>query len=113
MRPVTINKAMNGFVVNVGCQTLVFETQEKLVQELTRYLSKPYDVEKEYLDKHGMANGQAPYAEQRQAIEGLLRADGVSCRQPSTAGLPYPTAPTQGPPTQGPIGLDRPPGGSI
>ena len=53
MYEVKIKKAMNGYIVEVGCQTLVFETEGKLINELTRYLNNPGKVEKEYQELYG------------------------------------------------------------
>ena len=53
MYKVTISKAMNGYIAEVGCQTLVFETEGKLINELTRYLNNPDVVEKEYQEIYG------------------------------------------------------------
>lgn len=50
-RPITINRVVNGFYLQVGCQSVVFETQEKMLAELDRYFKSPRDVEKEYLTK--------------------------------------------------------------
>ena len=41
MRDIHIKKAMNGFIVTVGCQTLVFEGRERLIRELDLYLEHP------------------------------------------------------------------------
>lgn len=48
---ITIMTVLNGFTVNVGCKTVVFETREKLLSELERYLKNPQQVQKEYLAK--------------------------------------------------------------
>ena len=53
MYKVTIAKAMNGYIAEVGCQTLVFETEGKLINELTRYMNNPDGVEKEYQELYG------------------------------------------------------------
>lgn len=53
MYKVTISKAMNGYIAEVGCQTLVFETEGKLINELTRYLNNPDMVEREYQELYG------------------------------------------------------------
>lgn len=42
----------NGYVVRVGCKELVFETAEKMLSELARYLANSAAVEKEYLEKY-------------------------------------------------------------
>lgn len=56
MRNINIRKVMNGYVVEVGCQTLVFETKEKLVTELATYLANPDEVERNYISTYGMLN---------------------------------------------------------
>lgn len=60
MRQISIEKKMNGYVVNVGCQSLVFESKEKLLVELARYLNDPQGVEKEYVEKFGLADTIGP-----------------------------------------------------
>ena len=48
MYNIQIEPVLNGFVVRVGCQTVVFETTDKLLDELRRYMADPQRVEKEY-----------------------------------------------------------------
>lgn len=50
-RPITIHTVLNGFTVQLGCQTIVFESAARLLAELGRYLDNPAVVEKEYLSK--------------------------------------------------------------
>ena len=50
-RRIVINKAVNGFICEVGCKVVVFETKDKLLKELSRYLDNPRKVESEYLKK--------------------------------------------------------------
>jgi hypothetical protein len=52
MRDVLIVGTMNGYMVKVGCQTLVFESATTLLAELGRYLSDPAKVEQEYLERY-------------------------------------------------------------
>lgn len=52
MRTITIKPALNGYLVTVGCQTLVFNSIETVANELIRYASKPEEVEQEYMKKH-------------------------------------------------------------
>ena len=54
MRDIHIKKAMNGFIVTVGCQTLVFEGRERLIRELDLYLEHPDKVEQQYIKDYGM-----------------------------------------------------------
>lgn len=54
MREIRINPALNGFIAKVGCQTLVFNTVEALVEHLGGYLKNPEEYEKEFLEKHAI-----------------------------------------------------------
>ena len=47
MRTVTIDAALNGFIVHVGCQTLVFNSAAILLKELDEYLADPGKKEAE------------------------------------------------------------------
>ena len=60
---------MNGFIVTAGCQTLVFERSESLLKELGRYLDKPQEVEKEYLEKYGMIGQPLGGCDVEQALQ--------------------------------------------
>jgi len=51
MREVTIKPVLNGFVVQVGCQAVVFESKMNLILELSKYLDDPYKIEKRYLEE--------------------------------------------------------------
>lgn len=48
-RTVTIHKLLAGWVVQVGCQTIAFETIEKMLKEIGSYLKNPAKVEEAYL----------------------------------------------------------------
>ena len=50
-RPLSINKLLRGWIVQVGCQAIAFETLEKTLSEVGRYLRNPGEVEKEYLNQ--------------------------------------------------------------
>lgn len=74
MRQIIINACLNGYIVQVGCQTIVFPTQYALVSELIRYLESPEKVEQEFLKKARYPNlvnipqneqARRPQAEQR------------------------------------------------
>ena len=51
-RSILIDTVLNGFLVTIGCKTVVFETKEKMLSELERYLSNPDKVEREYLERN-------------------------------------------------------------
>lgn len=50
-RPITIERVLNGYIARVGCQKVVFETAERMLSDIARYLKDPAAVEKEYLSK--------------------------------------------------------------
>ena len=60
MRDIRISRVMNGFMVKVGCQTLVFQTQSELLRELDQYLAKPEETEKRFVTQFGLAGGELP-----------------------------------------------------
>lgn len=49
MKEIHIKPVLNGFIVKVGCQELVFHDIDHLCGELKRYQANPDMVEKEYL----------------------------------------------------------------
>lgn len=58
---ITITPTVNGgFIVKVGCATLVYRLASELVSDLGKYLEDPEGVEKEYreaCDRRVVANG--------------------------------------------------------
>jgi hypothetical protein len=48
---IIILQVLNGYCVQVGCKTVVFESKEKMLSELARFLSYRDAVAKEYLAK--------------------------------------------------------------
>ena len=63
MYNITIEGVLNGFIVKVGCQTLVFNDIEKVASELVRYQKDPAGVEKEYVS-NAMNKPPTPTARQ-------------------------------------------------
>lgn len=51
MRKIEIRPCLNGFIVQVGCQTVVFTSVEALVNNLAAYLRNPEMMEKDWLTK--------------------------------------------------------------
>lgn len=49
-KEITIRPALNGYICQVGCQTVVFESRELLVKRLDDYLTEPAVVEKWFRD---------------------------------------------------------------
>lgn len=50
-REILIKPVLNGFIVAVGCQTLVFGNIAELAGELINYYNNPEKVENEYTSK--------------------------------------------------------------
>ena len=48
---VKIQKVLNGYILKIGCKTVVFEQKNQMLLELARYYDNPQAVEKEYMDK--------------------------------------------------------------
>lgn len=57
IRPITINKVHNGYVVQVGCTSFVFEKAETLINHLTAYLEKGLRYEMEIMGKEELCGG--------------------------------------------------------
>lgn len=48
-REIHIRPVLNGYIVTVGCQTVVFTSPAVLTAELLRYYNNPDKVAKEYM----------------------------------------------------------------
>ena len=48
MRSIRVNPVLNGFVVEVGCQTLVFNKIEDVAENLIAYQKAPDGMEKKF-----------------------------------------------------------------
>lgn len=59
-REIKITRAMNGFVVKVGCQTVVFEHVNGLVTALIEYAADPSATEKRWAERYGYKTTDAP-----------------------------------------------------
>lgn len=60
MREIQIRQALNGYVVQVGCQTVVFESKEALLAHLSLYLANPRQYEQEFIKKYAMSEDTMP-----------------------------------------------------
>lgn len=49
MSKIEIQFVLNGWIVRVGCQTVVFTDKGLFLDELSKYLDDPESVEKRYL----------------------------------------------------------------
>ena len=52
MEEITIKKVMNGFIVEVGCETLVFNDIVYMLLELKTYLLNPKAMRRAYIKKY-------------------------------------------------------------
>ena len=50
MRDVTIKTALNGYLVRLGCQRVVFTDRAQMLRALDDYLENPREVERMYLE---------------------------------------------------------------
>ena len=50
MRDVIIKTALNGYVVRLGCQRVVFADRAQMLRALDDYLENPREVERMYLE---------------------------------------------------------------
>ena len=48
MRSIRVNPVLNGFIVEVGCQTLVFNRIEDVAENLVAYQKDPDGMEKKF-----------------------------------------------------------------
>lgn len=79
IRKIEIKAALNGYVANVGCQTLVFNSRADMLKELDGYLEKPDETEKRYRET----------AVNRELLNQPETAREAPAPMPAT---PYPTA---------------------
>lgn len=49
MRDIIIQPAVNGWIVRVGCQTVVFKDLDAMLMELGNYINNPKATEERYL----------------------------------------------------------------
>jgi len=55
-RDITITTVLNGWIVKVGCQHIVFNDKEEMIGALSAYLQDPKAVEKSFIEH--AANGR-------------------------------------------------------
>lgn len=103
-RDVLIKAVLNGWIVEVGCQTLVFTDEAVMFAELSRYLDNPAKIENIYLrdsvnakffqrgdpiagvpeDHRHAQSGRAPFATRIESIRGercavdFVPSDGIA-----------------------------------
>lgn len=77
MRTIVIDAVCNGYTVKVGCRTVVFNDDQSLIRELTRYLIDPKSVEEEYLKKERHSNSPTKLETNAQTRENIQTSFGV------------------------------------
>lgn len=50
IREFTVRPVLNGYIVSIGCKTLVFSSRERLVRNIERYLEDPTGTERDFLE---------------------------------------------------------------
>lgn len=50
MRAFTIRPVLNGYIVDCGCQTLVFASNEALLDAISKYVTEPQKTERYFLE---------------------------------------------------------------
>lgn len=50
MRQFSVTPVLNGFIVAIGCQTVVFESNSALLDAIRDYLHDPEGTERSFLD---------------------------------------------------------------
>lgn len=95
---ITITPVLNGFICNVGCQTVVFESLDKMTSEISRYYKDPIKVEKEYrqqaVNKEKLIADIRPDRPISEAIGGRARGEDMAV---VAAPRPYMDRPTPTP----------------
>ena len=51
IRPINITQVNHGYIVVIGCQTIVIETKERLIEKLAEYINDPAGTENKYNSK--------------------------------------------------------------
>lgn len=83
LRKIEINAVLNGFIVQVGCTAVVFESATKMLEELGKYLADPAATEKAYqtdsinADKMGQVPQAVERAMEREVRRGLASGNAV------------------------------------
>lgn len=68
MRDIIIKPALNGYVVRLGCQRIVFPTRDLMMRALSDYLDNPEKIEEQY--KYGSLNSkQLGFTRERKSEE--------------------------------------------
>lgn len=82
---IKIKAVLNGYIVNVGCQTVVFNDRNMLMCELNHYLQDPAETEKRYREQ----------ALNRDILCNMPQATNEACECEQARDVPPPTGPRQ------------------
>lgn len=77
---ISIKPALNGWVVKVGCQTIVYVDKPRLLTDLDQYLANPEAKEKEFVA--GAVNKRlldGPCIDGRPGVEPCIPPQGLEC----------------------------------
>jgi hypothetical protein len=66
LREIKITPVLNGWIVTVGCQTVVFNDKPNMLNEIDAYLDDPERVEKTYQET--AVNARHVFVETRQCV---------------------------------------------
>jgi len=50
MKDIKIKPALNGWIVEVGCKKVVFNSLREMIDEIKAYIADPEEAEKHYMD---------------------------------------------------------------
>jgi hypothetical protein len=75
IRNIEITAVLNGFIVKVGCQTLIFQSPDALATELLHYLIDPDRTEDYYLE-HSVNVGKLGLQPTRPLPQELIQVPG-------------------------------------
>lgn len=103
MRKITVMPVLNGFTVEVGCQTVVFEGRTSLIGWFSEYVNDPFNTEQRFIGQSvnkAMMGDQAQAAmaspaerESLSAVEDRLRGRAIDGGYTSGAGSSPATGP--------------------
>lgn len=51
MKPLSISPALNGWIVQVGCQNVVFNDKSEMIAALSHYIDEPKKTEKRFFQE--------------------------------------------------------------
>lgn len=96
IRPISIEAVLGGFIVRVGCQTVVFRTRAELLNHLDSYLQYPEQVEAKFVAsaenaRHFPQAGPMEVAGRemgRMTLDDLARQQVNQCDSPAASPTP-------------------------